>query len=159
MRALIRSCLLSMALGALLAAPIAAQAHRYGGGYHQGHRGWGGGGVFWGGIGLGVGIGVGSYYAPGLWYPGYVYPSYVYPEYATGPRPVYDAPAPAPQALVKAAPDPVIYPNRGQSATQTETDRQACNQWAMTQPSAMAEASVFHRATLACMEGRGYTVK
>jgi hypothetical protein len=29
----------------------------------------------------------------------------------------------------------------------------------MTQPKAMADASVFHRATLACMEGRGYTLR
>lgn len=57
------------------------------------------------------------------------------------------------------APDPIIYPSKGQSAAQTETDRRECNRWALSQPRAGAEASVFHRATLACMEGRGYTVR
>ena len=38
-------------------------------------------------------------------------------------------------------------------------DRRECNRWATTQPGAMADASIFQRATLACMEGRGYTVK
>ncbi len=57
------------------------------------------------------------------------------------------------------APAPIIYPSQGQSAAQTEADHQACNRWATTQPSAMADAGVFHRATLACMEGRGYAVR
>ena len=56
-------------------------------------------------------------------------------------------------------PDPIIYPRNGQSASQTEADRQECNRWATTQPSAMNEASVFNRAVDACMDGRGYTVR
>jgi hypothetical protein len=56
-------------------------------------------------------------------------------------------------------PDPVIYPRNGQDAQQTEYDRQECNRWATTQPAALADASVFHRAVEACMDGRGYTMK
>ncbi|KPF48661.1 hypothetical protein IP87_12180 [beta proteobacterium AAP121] len=71
------------------------------------------------------------------------------------------APVPAAETLPVPAskPDPVIYPRNGQSAEQTEADRQACNRWATTQPAAMADASVFHRAVEACMDGRGYTMK
>lgn len=57
------------------------------------------------------------------------------------------------------APDPVIYPRNGQTAEQTETDRQQCNTWATTQPQAVADAAVFQRAVAACMDGRGYTVR
>lgn len=56
-------------------------------------------------------------------------------------------------------PDPVIYPRNAQSAQQTEADRQDCNRWATTQPAALADAGVFHRAGEACMDGRGYTMK
>jgi len=55
--------------------------------------------------------------------------------------------------------DPVIYPRNGQSAEQTEFDRQDCNRWATTQPAALADAGVFHRAVEACMDGRGYSMK
>lgn len=64
--------------------------------------------------------------------------------------------APSPVAVAKALPDPIIYPRNGHSAAQTETDRVACQRWATTQPSPMAEASVFQRAAAACMDGRGY---
>ena len=56
-------------------------------------------------------------------------------------------------------PDPVFTPRNGQSATQTEGDRQACNRFAVTQQSAMADAGVFHHTVLACMESRGYSVR
>lgn len=56
-------------------------------------------------------------------------------------------------------PDPVLYPRNGQDAQQTEFDRQQCNRWATTQPAALADAAVFHRAVQACMDGRGYTMK
>ena len=62
-----------------------------------------------------------------------------------------------PQA--SAAAEPIFYPRNGQSAEATESDRRECNRWATTQRGAMADASIFQRATLACMEGRGYTVK
>ena len=60
-------------------------------------------------------------------------------------------------AWAKAPPEPIFYPRNGQSASQLEADRQACNRWATTQPSAMADAGVFHRATQACMDAQGYT--
>lgn len=66
---------------------------------------------------------------------------------------------PPPVKLPPSRPDPVIYPRNGQSAEQTEFDRQDCNRWATTQPAALADASVFHRAVEACMDGRGYTLK
>jgi hypothetical protein len=130
-----------------------AQAHgRHGG--HRHHHGHWGPGVFWGAVGLGVGIGVARHYyyhqgAPS--YPGYV---------VVEPPPVaYYVDPPVREPASRRPPDPIFYPREGQSAAQTEADRQACNRWATTQPNAMADASVFHRATLACMEGRGYTVR
>ena len=159
MRALIRTSALALAALAMVAAPLESQAGPggRGGGHfhgHRGHGGWGHGGHHhhhWGGFGWGLGLGIGTSFVLAPWYrPGYV---------VAAPPPAYDVGiAPAPPAA-PAAPDPIIYPSRGQTAGQTEADRQACDRWAMTQPSAMADASVFHRATLACMEGRGYTVK
>jgi len=128
---------------------------------HWGHRGfWPG--PFWGGVGLGLGFGAIGYYG------GY-YPAYVGPGWGTI---VYDAPLiaspvygvepsrvgqPVPQ--VAPVPDPIFYPRNGQSAEALENDRRDCNRWATTQNGAMTDASIFQRATLACMEGRGYTVK
>ena len=56
-------------------------------------------------------------------------------------------------------PDPIFYPRNGQTPAQTEADRQDCNRWATTQAGAMSDAQVFQRATYACMDGRGYTVR
>jgi hypothetical protein len=138
---------------ALAAAP--ADAHGRGGYYY------GGPGPFWGGVAVGVGIGFASspYYYGRPWYPGY--PGYVLvepaPVYVREARPVPAVPAPEPVA--KAAPDPIFYPRNAQSAAQTEADRVECNRWATTQQSAMTDASVFQRATYACMEGRGYVIR
>jgi len=104
------------------------------------------------GIGIGIGVPIAGYYGPGYWAPYY------------GPRYVYHAP---PAVLVQAAPlqspptapDPIFYPKNGQSPEQTESDRRECNRWAATQPAALADAGVFQRATYACMEGRGYSVR
>jgi hypothetical protein len=96
------------------------------------------------------------YYANGVYYapvPGQGYTVVVPPPGADVAVPVPASPAP------KVAPDPIIYPRNGQSASQTEADRQECNRWATTQPSAMADAEVFQRAVAACMDGRGYTVR
>jgi len=93
------------------------------------------------------------YYANGAYYaasPGQGYVVVTPPPGAEAAQPV---PAPKP------APDPIIYPRNGQTPEQTEADRQACNRWATTQPSAMADAQVFQRAVSACMDGRGYTVR
>jgi Family of unknown function (DUF6515) len=68
-------------------------------------------------------------------------------------------PAAAAPAAPKPPPEPVIYPRNGQSAVQTEADRQECNRWATTQPAALADAEVFQRAIAACMDARGYTVR
>lgn len=131
-----------------------AQGHRGGGGGHwrgnhhgqHGHRGWGG---------LALGIGLGALILSRPWDPVVVErPTYIYA----------DPPAPPPEYLADSRPvprraDPIIYPNQGQSDQRLEADRQACNRWATTQRDAMADASIFHRATLACLEGRGYSVK
>ena len=139
----------------------AASAHANGGrgghgGYRGGHvQGYWGPGPFWGGVGIGIGVGIASRYYGPPWYPGYVVvdgpPVAYYPYYAE--------PRPASEPIARAAPDPIIYPRNGQSAAQTENDRRDCNRWATTQPSAMTDSSVFNRATTACMEGRGYTVR
>ena len=162
---------LAIAVGALaLACGGVAQAapggwHGGGGGWHGGGGGWHGGGhvvyrggwgfdPFWGfGLGLGLAaLATPAYYdAPGVVY---VNPPVYYP-----PAPVYAQPAPtyAPQAPAMA--DPIFYPRNGQSAAQVEADRQDCNRWATTQPKAMADASIFQRATFACMDGRGYSAR
>jgi len=132
-----------------------------------GHGGyWRGGGRGWGGVSIGIGLPLfyGGYPSYGYGYP-YAAPYYPYPgTVLVAPPPMaYDeAPVRAqwqPVPAAKAPPEPIIYPRGGQSTAKTEADRQACNRWATTQPSAMADASVFHRATMACMEGRGYTVR
>jgi hypothetical protein len=56
-------------------------------------------------------------------------------------------------------PDPIFYPRNGQTQAQTEADRQECNRWATTQAGAMSDAQIFQRATYACMDGRGYSVR
>jgi len=122
---------------------------------HPGHRhsGRSRGGVS---IGIGIGSGVYGYGAPWApWgYPGYgvvLPPPVVYME-----RPRTEPP---PQALAKGPPDPVFDPRRGQSAARIEADLHDCNRWALGQPGATARADVFHRATLACMQERDYTVR
>ncbi len=159
--------LFALLLAAVLGlGPLSAEAQlRHGG--HGGHgggrsgygQGYWGPGPFWGGLGglnIGIGIGLGAIAFGGPAYP--VYPgAYV----VAAPQPVvYDNPPIVPgQAVQAAVPEPIIYPRNGQSADQTEADRRDCNRWATTQPSAMAEASVFQRASLACMDGRGYTLR
>jgi hypothetical protein len=145
---------------ATLLGTTAFGAQAYGGGHH-GYGHWGGHGrghvYYGGGWGLGVGIGLGLLLAPPLIY-GPPAPVVIYSE----PLP----PPPAPSAVIVpsapaygARPDPVIYPRNGQSAEQTEADRQACNRWATTQQAAMADASIFQRAVEACMDARGYTLR
>jgi hypothetical protein len=110
--------------------PAGGLSVRYGG-----HRGG-----FRGGWGWGVVIG-----APWVVVPVAPVVTVVDPQPAAPPAP--------------ARPDPVIYPRNGQSAEQTEADRQDCNRWATTQPAALADAAVFQRAVEACMDARGYTMK
>ena len=169
---LVSRSLITLAAGLLAVGPLAADAQsRHGGGGNR-HGGYGHGGayrhgggywgpgLFFGGVALGVGLGAHNYnynYGYGYGYPGY--PGYVVVE----PAPVY-LPVPVQQIdpaqpTQRLAPDPVIYPRNGQSADQTEADRLECNRWATTLPSAMADASVFNRATAACMDGRGYSIR
>jgi hypothetical protein len=115
-------------------------------GYRGGHHGHG---YYRGGWGWG--------WSPVLLSP-WVY--YAQPQVVTVVQPapvVVEAPPPA--ATAPSRPDPVIYPRNGQSAPQTEADRQECNRWATTQPAALADSSVFMRAVEACMDGRGYTMR
>jgi hypothetical protein len=175
MKMLIR-CLTTALAAAVLSLGMAPVAEAHGYGYRGGYRG--GYGPGWGAVGLGLGLGVGlgwlagsrygysSYsYGPPVYssvivpaYPSYVYvdpPSVVYREV---PAPVYRE-VPRQEPVAKAPPEPIIYPRNGQNAQQLEADRQECNRWATTQPSAMADSSVFNRATEACMDGRGYTMR
>lgn len=129
-------------------------AHRHHGHRHFGHRH---SGRWRGGVSIGIDVGPGGYghgYGWPWWTPGYgvVLPPPVV--YAYPPRA-----EPPPEPLAKGPPDPIFYPRRGQSAAQTEADLHECNRWALGQPNAIARADVFHRATLACMEGRDYTVR
>ncbi|WP_158080879.1 hypothetical protein [Pelomonas sp. KK5] len=137
---------------ALAAAPALSQAqgrgHWHGGG---GYHGWHGGGWGWGpvfGLALGVDLALSSpyYYDP------------YYPRTVVVPPPVVYQQAPA-VTTHSSTPEPVIYPRNGQSPAQTESDMRACNSWATGQPNAMADASVFQRATAACMDGRGYSIR
>ena len=150
------------------------------GGYYRPCCYYGGYWPFWGGVAIGASVG----YWGGYWggYPAYYYPAYApaYSYYEAPPGAAYPEDTarggdgqPAPQTLQPApqtnrgrpvpqaatAAEPIFYPRNGQSAEQTEADRRDCNRWATTQRGAMADASIFQRATFACMEGRGYTVR
>ena len=142
-------------------APPQVLAYGYGPGY------WGPG-YYWPGYwGVGLGVAAVGYSAPYYPYYGYYGGYYGYPAYpapATGY--VVSQPQPGDQTVRSGqpvpsapAPDPIFYPRNGQSQAQTEVDRQACNRWATTQAGAMSDAQIFQRATFACMEGRGYTVR
>lgn len=97
----------------------------------------------------------------------YFYANGAYYVSATGGYAIVDAPPGADQALPVAAPvvpaEPaptlITYPRNGQSAAQTATDTQECNQWANAQPGTAGNAGQFQRAFAACMDGRGYSVK
>jgi len=97
------------------------------------------------------------YYANGVYYAPTPGQGYIVVDPPPGAEAAPPAPLPPPQT--RPAPDPIIYPRNGQSPAQQEADMQACNRWATSQPSALADASIFQRAVAACMDGRGYTVK
>lgn len=102
------------------------------------------------------------YYANGVYYaaaPGQGYAVVAQPSGADAAQPAPPPQMAPPAPLAKALPEPIVYPRNGQSAAQTEADRVECNRWATTQPSAMADASIFQRAVAACMDGRGYTLR
>ncbi|QTN23351.1 hypothetical protein HZ992_25140 [Rhizobacter sp. AJA081-3] len=136
----------AFALSLGLGAGLAQSRGGHGGGHGGGH--WG----HWGHWGLGLAIGLPLIYGLNR---STVVVQQAPPVVYTEPAPV----APAAPAVPPAPPEPIVYPSGGQSPAQTEADRQACHRWATTQPGALADASVFHRATLACLAGRGYTVR
>ena len=96
------------------------------------------------------------YYADGVYYNVAPGRGYVVVAAPPGVDQTMTTPPPAPPPV---APDPIFYPRNNQSAAQAEADRRDCNSWATSQPNAMADAKVFQRATEACMDGRGYTVR
>ncbi|WP_341888634.1 hypothetical protein [Variovorax sp. YR752] len=138
-----RPTVLPLIVLAALLASEAAQAHGRHGRWHGG---------------LSIGIGVPLYLGPHGGYYGGPWVGYPAPVIVAPPVVYAEPPAP-PMPPPKAPPDPIFYPRQGQGAAQLEADRQECNRWATTQPSAMADAGVFHRATLACMDGRGYSAR
>lgn len=91
--------------------------------------------------------------------------------YEVVPPPVQGAvaEAPAPASLPKF----YVYPRMGQSAQQQASDEYDCHQWAVSQtgvdptaaatgqqaPVSTAQRDSYQRASGACLDGRGYTVK
>ena len=144
-----------VAVGVRVGGPVVAVGGGYGPHYGvHGPRGYYRGGGYGWGWGWGVGLGLGLVAAT----PWLLAQQPVVTVVQAPPPPVtvvQQAPAP----MMSGRPEPVIYPRNGQSAQQTEADRQECNRWATTQPAAMADASIFHRAVEACMDGRGYTLR
>lgn len=131
----------------------------YYGNWYGGYR------PYWGGVGVGVAIGA-PYYYPYRYAPYYGGYGYGYGGYGGS----WVVPAPVPPAAPVAyaqpvppaapmAPAPTLVPRNGQSAAQTDLDRRECDRWAVSQPAAMADAQVFHRITLACMDARGYSAR
>jgi hypothetical protein len=157
-----RAIAAALAALAVAAAPAQAQSHR--GGFHQGSGahpgGWQGHGIRGGNFqGHGGGfhhgghpgrfvgsVAIGFGFVDGFYYPAY-YPAYAYyPGYV-----VY------PQTLAPGAAAPIFYARNGQNEGQIAADFGECNQWAYAQPNASADADVFYRAMLACMDARGYS--
>ena len=103
----------------------------HGGHFHHFHHGHPG--RFFGGVGVGIVLVDGFYSAP-LWYP-------------------------YPVASVVSVPQPIFYAREGQSSAQAAADLAECNQWAADQPDAMDDANELLRATLACMDARGYSAR
>jgi hypothetical protein len=82
------------------------------------------------------------------------------------------APAPAttsaPGTTAPTAGGVYVYPRNGQSATQTQSDREECHRWAVSQsgydPTRAAQqpsgnAADYRRAMIACLDARGYTAR
>lgn len=136
--------LLATAL-ALASWPLPSSARHGGRGAAVHRHGHGGAGLFWGGLGIAIGLGA-VHHSLSQAQRGDAGPG----AYAS---PLPDAPLPG------GAPDPMIYPRTGQSAWQTEADRQDCNRWATTQPDAMADATAFQQLARDCMDQRGYTTR
>lgn len=80
-------------------------------------------------------------------------------------------PTQPPAARVQTVPERLtevfVYPSQGQSEMQLDRDRYECHLWSVDQtqfdPSMgytdAAQSGEYRRATTACLEGRGYTVR
>jgi hypothetical protein len=76
--------------------------------------------------------------------------------------------AASPAAATASAASVFVYPRNGQSAAQTQSDRDECHSWAVsqsgydptrsTQPPS-ANAADYRRAVIACLDARGYTAR
>jgi Domain of unknown function (DUF4136) len=80
----------------------------------------------------------------------------VAPRPAAAPLPAASAPAAAPPAAGE-QPRTFMYPKNGQSEQQQATDWRECQQWA-SQNGVAANSPDYHRALVACLDGRGYSV-
>ncbi len=152
------------------------------GGHWGGRAHWGGGywhGGYWPGAYYGYGF---SWFLPILplayatyWWGGipYYYANNIYYTWSpadsgyvvTDPPPVADGSAgtvASGGAGYGAGPDVQVfmYPKNGQSEEQLAEDRRACQQWAASQAgTGGGQAEGYHRAMVACAEGRGYTAR
>jgi hypothetical protein len=52
-----------------------------------------------------------------------------------------------------------MYPKNGQSAERQAIDKRECQQWASGQAGGASSGADYQRAMLACLDGRGYSVK
>jgi hypothetical protein len=187
MKSFFKAALLAVAVAAMpIVAEAGPSGGHGGGGAHWGGGGghWHGGAHWHGGY-WGYGGWYGGYWGyPGYWAPAPyyyyggagtvvyadgLYGSYpYYPSYNAPPVVQYGVAEPRPgdqvvrsggQPVPPAAPqaEPIFYPRNGQTLERFQADRDACNQWAASQRGAANDASVFQRATFACMDGRGYT--
>jgi hypothetical protein len=156
----------------------------YRGGY--GYGGWRGGywgpwGWGWGGLGLGLYFATLPYYYSTYWWGGipYYYADNTYyrwdgtvGQYVTVAPPaglVEGSGAAGAQAAGQpATQELMVYPKNGQTPEQTGKDKYECHKWASSQTgfdptqaggSAPNRRSDYMRAQMACLEGRGYSVK
>jgi len=108
----------------------------------------------------------------------YYYANDVYYTQTTGGYVVVEPPKgevspAAPQAAQPSASQVFIYPRQGQNEKKQADDRYECHRWAVSQtgydptkpPANLPEAQIiqkradYQRASAACLDGRGYTVK
>ncbi|NUZ04502.1 hypothetical protein [Piscinibacter koreensis] len=150
MRRLLKASLCAAAVASMALSATPAEAQRHGRHVHHGH----GRSAFVGGVGIGIGLG--GWYGDGFGWP-YGGPGWA-PGYTVVPGPLVIEER-ARRPVRPSPPEPVVEPRRGQSPAETEGDRRACNRWAATQPAALADAREFHRMSLDCLQGRGYTVR
>lgn len=159
----------------------------YGGyGWRGGYGGWGwrggywgpGWGWGWGGLGLGLYFATLPLYYDTYWWGGvpYYYADSTYYRW-DGTANQYVTVAP-PDGLVQqqggaaggqAPPQELmVYPKNGQTQEQTNKDKYECHKWATSQTgfdptqaggTAPTHRSDYMRAQMACLEGRGYSVK